>query len=209
MAVSQDVMAVCEACQDTTMMIALNSAVASEDLQGLEFCRAIEASTEGVEQLWGRGVQPDPFCKYSERAYGTLDVSVSKDSTSMVVRRREHEAFNHGATNPLVQNGEIPAERKFAELPVGFEDSAAIQDILKQSVSWQHPNRNGHETCGRRSRIRSSSHLFFVRSLRPRSRTVSGCLEWQRNPQTPLAILQTSSLREFRHSAPKGLWRPA
>merc|ERR1712032_1134099 len=77
----------------------------------------------------------DKFCEYRERAYGTLDVSINAEYKSMSIRRREHETFKQGATNPLVQNGKIPAERKFAGLPPDFLKSKGIQNILKQSVS--------------------------------------------------------------------------
>merc|ERR1712076_5743 len=109
-----------------------------EDLQDLEFCRAIDiAAMGGLKALWDRGVQQDPFCQYRERAYHTLDVRIDTDSSGdliMFVRRREHKAFEQGSTNPLVLDGTIPQERRFAEVPTEFESYAGIQDIMKQSV---------------------------------------------------------------------------
>merc|ERR1712226_1595901 len=108
-----------------------------EDLQGLEFCGAIDiTSMDGLKELWDRGVQQDPFCEYRERAYHTLDVRIDTDSSGdliMFVRRREHKAFEQGSTNRLVLDGTIPQERRFA-VPTEFESYAGIQDIMKQSV---------------------------------------------------------------------------
>merc|ERR1711959_425802 len=123
----------------TATMHLLVGSMVGEDLQGLEFCRAIETTAmDGLKELWDRGVQRDPFCEYRERAYDTLKVRVDTGSfgdLSIFVSRTEHKAFKQGSTNRLVQDGIIPQERRFAEVPWEFESSAGIQDIMKQSVS--------------------------------------------------------------------------
>merc|ERR1719331_2625100 len=112
-----------------------------EDLQGLEFCGAIGlAEMDGLKELWDRGVQQDPYCKHRKRAYATLNAKVEAGSdagSDLIISssRSEHTAFQQGSTNRLVQDGIIPQERRFAEVPLDFERSAGIQDIMKQSMS--------------------------------------------------------------------------
>lgn len=126
----------CPFCGGDRMHLRVESML-GEDLQGLEFCRAIEvADMDGLKELWDRGVQPDPFCEYRKRAYATLDVKVDTGSDLIISSSRsDHKAFQQGSTNRLVQDGIIPQERRFAEVPFDFERSAGIQDIMKQSTS--------------------------------------------------------------------------